>query len=236
VKRPVVGITCYVEQASFGVWDVPAALVPLTYVRAVEAAGGRPLLIPPTSEGVDETLDALDAIVFSGGADLQPSMYGAEVHEDSTQFRPDRDAGETLLLEGALARRLPVLAVCRGMQLLNVVRGGDLIQHLDEVTDGREHKAGPGHFATHEVKVSDGSKLGAIVGTEATIASHHHQAPGRLGTGLEPVAWSPDGIVEGIEDPADPFTIGVLGHPEEGEDRALFEALVAEARERQEKR
>ena len=234
MKRPVVGITCYVEQASFGVWDVPAALVPLTYVRAVGAAGGRPLLIPPTAEGVDETLDALDAIVFSGGADLQPSMYGAEVHEDSTQFRPDRDAGETLLLEGALARRLPVLAVCRGMQLLNVVRGGDLIQHLDEVTDGREHKAGPGRFATHEVKVSAGSKLGAIVGTEATITSHHHQAPGRLGIGLEPVAWSPDGIVEGIEDPADPFTIGVLGHPEEGEDRALFEALVAEARERQE--
>jgi len=230
VKRPVVGITCYVEQARFGVWDVPAALAPLTYIRAVEAAGGRPLLVPPSVEGVDVTLDALDAIVFGGGADLQPSLYGAEADENMTQFRPDRDAGETLLLEGAMTRHLPVLAVCRGMQLLNVVRGGDLIPHLDDVTDGAEHKAAPGRFATHVVAVSPKSKLASIVGTNATIASHHHQAPGRLGTGLEPVAWAPDGIVEGIEDPSGPFTIGVLGHPEEGEDRALFEALVAAAR------
>ncbi|MDQ3619199.1 MAG: gamma-glutamyl-gamma-aminobutyrate hydrolase family protein [Actinomycetota bacterium] len=231
MKRPVVGITCYVEQARFGVWDVPAALAPLTYVRAVEAAGGRPLLVPPSIEGVDETLDALDAIVFGGGADLQPSLYGAEADENMTQFRPDRDAGETLLLEGALTRHLPVLAVCRGMQLLNVVRGGDLVPHLDDVTDGAEHMAAPGRFATHEVKVSPESRLASIVGTGATIASHHHQAPGRLGSGLEPVAWAPDGVVEGIEDPSGPFTIGVLGHPEEGEDRALFEALVAATRD-----
>lgn len=227
--KPIVGITTYAEPAQWGAWHVPTALVPLSYVRAIENAGGRPLLVPPSGEAIDETLDVLDGLVFSGGADLDPALYRADRHPETDGLRPDRDLAESALMEAALARDLPVLAVCRGMQILNVLRGGDLVQHLPEVVGHEEHKHTPGVFADHDVTVSGESRLGRILGDRAPVKSHHHQGVGALGMGLVETAWAEDGTVEGLEDPARRFALGVLWHPEEDEDAALFRALVEEA-------
>jgi gamma-glutamyl-gamma-aminobutyrate hydrolase PuuD len=229
--RPVIGITSYAQDAKWGVWHLPAVLVPLAYVDAVEHAGGRAVLIPPSEHGIGETLDALDAIVFSGGADVDPARYGAEPHPETDTPQSHRDAGEMALLEAALDRDMPVLAICRGFQLLNVARGGDLIQHLPEEVGHDVHKQVPGEFAVHPVEVKEGSRLAALVGERSDVTSHHHQALGRVGEGLVETAWAADGTLEAVEDPSRCFTVGVQWHPEAGEDAALFEALVAEARE-----
>ena len=229
--RPVIGITSYAEKAQWGQWNLPAALIPLSYVDAVEAAGGRPLLVPPSEEGVEETLEALDGIVFSGGGDIDPGVYGSEPHPATSGVRTKRDRAELALLEAALALDMPVLAVCRGSQVLNVARGGDLVQHLPEVVGDQKHKETPGVFSEHEVQVSPESRLGALVGTRPRVMSSHHQGLGRIGEGLVVSARADDGTIEGVEDPAHSFALGVLWHPEEGEEAALFRALVEEARE-----
>jgi putative glutamine amidotransferase len=228
--RPIVGITSYAEDARWGVWDSQAALVPLAYVRAIEDAGGRALIVPPSLEGVQETLDALDGLLLSGGADLDPASYGADLHPETNGVRPDRDEAELALLEAALARDMPVLAVCRGSQVLNVARGGDLVQHLPEVVGHEGHKHTPGVFADHDVDVLPDTKLHGVIGERAPVKSHHHQGYGRLGEGLREAARAEDGTVEAIEDPSRRFALGVLWHPEEGEDAALFRALVEEAK------
>jgi putative glutamine amidotransferase len=228
--RPVIGITAYAEQARWGVWEAPAALIPLSYVSAVERAGGRPLLVPPSEDGIEETLAVLDGLLFSGGADIDPDTYGAEAHPETNGVRPERDQAELALLEAALARDMPVLAVCRGSQVLNVALGGDLVQHLPEVVGHERHKHTPGVFADHDVEVLPGTKLQGLVGDRAPVKSHHHQGYGRIGDGLRAAARADDGTVEAIEDPERRFALGVLWHPEAGEDAALFEALVAEAR------
>jgi putative glutamine amidotransferase len=229
-KRPLIGITCYVETAAWGPWSVPAALVPLSYVRAIEHAGGRAMLLPPSETAVEETLDALDGLLLSGGADIDPALYGAPEHSQTQALRPDRDSAEMLLLEAALGRDLPVLAVCRGMQLFNVARGGELIQHLPDITGNDTHRETAGQFAEHDVTVIPDSRVGALVGDRGSVRSHHHQGIATVGKGLREVAWAEDDTVEGIEDPDRSFAIGVLWHPEEGEDRKLFEGLVAAAR------
>jgi gamma-glutamyl-gamma-aminobutyrate hydrolase PuuD len=228
--RPIIGITSYAEEARWGVWQLPAALIPMAYVRAVERAGGRPLLVPPSEGGVEETLDVVAGLLLSGGADLDPATYGAEAHPDTNDVRPERDRAELALLEGALARDMPVLAVCRGSQILNVALGGDLVQHLPEVVGHEQHKHTPGVFADHDVEVLPGTKLQALVGDHAPVKSHHHQGYGRIGDGLREAARADDGTVEAIEDPERRFALGVLWHPEAGEDAALFAALVDEAR------
>jgi putative glutamine amidotransferase len=225
---PLIGITAYVEDASWSVWHAPAALVPFTYVRAVELAGGRPLLVPPSVDAVEETLDALDGLVLSGGSDLDPSLYGADPHPETKNLRPERDRAELALLEAALARDLPVLAICRGLEVLNVARGGDLVQHLPDVVGHHEHKLDPGVFGDHEVRFANG--------TRAPVKSHHHQGPGRLGERLVPFAWADDGTVEGLEAEDRRFVVGVLWHPEAGEDAALFRGLVEQARAYREER
>jgi gamma-glutamyl-gamma-aminobutyrate hydrolase PuuD len=209
---------------------MPAALIPLDYVDAVERAGGRPVLIPPSEAGIDETLDALDGIVFSGGADVDPTMYGADAHPETDTPQARRDAGELALLTAALGRDMPTLAICRGFQLLNVARGGDLVQHLPEKVGHDEHKQIPGEFAEHPVEVKEGTRLATMVGGRSDVTSHHHQGVGRIGEGLVETAWASDGTLEGVEDPSLRFAVGVQWHPEAGEDRALFENLVAEAR------
>jgi gamma-glutamyl-gamma-aminobutyrate hydrolase PuuD len=229
--RPVIGITSYAQEASWGVWRLPAALIPLDYVDAIERAGGRALVIPPAEDGVEETLDALDAIVFSGGADVDPAHYGAEPHPETDTPQARRDAGEMALLHAALERDMPTLAICRGFQLLNVARGGDLVQHLPETVGNDDHKQIPGEFAVHPVEVKDGSRLGEIVGSTPHVTSHHHQALGRVGDGLVESAWAADGTLEGVEDPSHRFLVGVQWHPEASDDAALFEALVEQARE-----
>jgi gamma-glutamyl-gamma-aminobutyrate hydrolase PuuD len=227
MRRPLVGITTYVEPASWGHWTLAAALIPYDYVRAVERAGGRALLLPPSSDAVEETLAALDALVLSGGNDLDPAGYGAEAHPETSGVHPDRDRAELALLRHALERDLPVLAVCRGVQVLNVARGGDLVQHLPETVGHEEHRAVVGQFSEHSVHVDPGSKLPAVDGP---VKSHHHQGIGRVGEGLREVAWAEDGSVEALEDPTRRFAVGVLWHPEAGNDQQLFDALVDAAR------
>ena len=232
MARPLIGITSYApERVSWGIWEVPAALVPLVYVNAISRSGGRPLVVPPVEDAIDETLEALDGMVFSGGEDIHPETYGAEPHPETTGVHEARDRAEIALLRAALERDMPVLAICRGSQVLNVARGGDLVQHLPDVVGDEKHKHTPGVFADHDVDVRGGSRLAAVLGERAPVKSHHHQGYGRLGAGLREAAWAEDGTVEALEDPSRRFALGVLWHPEEGEDMALFEALVAEAAE-----
>ncbi len=232
MARPLIGITTYAEpEVRWGAWELPAALIPLAYVEAVERAGGRALLVPPSEEGIAETLDALDGLLFSGGSDLDPDTYGQEAHRETTGVRAARDRGELALLTAALERDLPVLAVCRGSQVLNVARGGDLVQHLPDVVGDEKHKHTPGVFADHDVSVEPDSRLGALLGDRAPVKSHHHQGFGRLGEGLVPTAYAEDGTLEALEDPTKRFALGVLWHPEAGEDAALFGARVEQARQ-----
>jgi putative glutamine amidotransferase len=223
VARPLIGITTYVEPASWGHWQVEAALVPYDYVRAVERAGGRAVLVPPDDKGIEEVLDALDGLIFSGGNDLEPQGYGADAHPATIGTNPERDRGELALLQSALERDLPVLAICRGFQVLNVARGGDIVQHLPDVVGHEEHREVLGEFSEHAVRVDPSSRIREVHGA---VKSHHHQALGRVGAGLREVAWAEDGTVEGLEDPDKPFLVGVLWHPEAGEDQQLFEQLV----------
>jgi gamma-glutamyl-gamma-aminobutyrate hydrolase PuuD len=229
--RPMIGITTYLTRARFGDWEEESALVPADYVRAVETAGGRALLVPPSDDAVEETLDALDGIVFSGGSDLDPAAYGQERHEATNGIVEARDRGELALLQAALARDMPVLAICRGSQLLNIGLGGDLVQHLPEVLGDEKHKELPGEFAEHDVVVGRETKLAGLIGEHAPVKSHHHQGFGKLGEGLRESARAEDGTIEALEDPSRRFTLGVLWHPEAGEDLRLFEALVREARD-----
>jgi putative glutamine amidotransferase len=229
VARPVVGITTYLTPARWGVWETEAALLPTEYVRMIERTGGTPLLVPPLTHGVDETLDALDGIIFSGGSDLDPELYGQEAHPQTTGIVTERDRAELALLEAALERDMPVLAVCRVSQVLNVALGGDLIQHLPDVVGDEKHKHTPGTFADHDVRLESDSRVGAILGDRTPVKSHHHQGFGRLGEGLTEVGWADDGTLEAVEDPSRRFAVGVLWHPEAGDDARLFEELVRQA-------
>jgi gamma-glutamyl-gamma-aminobutyrate hydrolase PuuD len=229
LSRPIIGITSYALEARWAAWTLPAALVPLAYVRSVELAGGRPLVVPPVEGAVDETLDALDGVVFAGGADIGPDAYGAVPHPETSLVQPERDSAELALLEAATAREMPVLAICRGMQLLNVLHGGALHQHLPELVGHEGHREVSGVFSVHDVRIAPTSRVGQIIGARAAVKSSHHQGLESVGAGLAAVGWAEDGSIEAIEDPARRFAIGVLWHPEEDEDNHLFEALVAEA-------
>ena len=230
--RPVVGITSYpAERVKWGVWEEPVIMIPAAYAVAVEHAGGRPLILPPSDDSVDATIDLVDAIIFSGGGDLDPAHYGAEPHPETDSPRRERDDAELALLTAALERDMPVLAVCRGSQVLNVALGGDLVQHLPDSLGHDGHAETQGEWSEHHVKLEPESRVGSLIGESAPVKSHHHQGYGRIGEGLREVGWAEDGTVEAIEDPSRRFALGVLWHPEEGEDLALFEALVQEARE-----
>jgi putative glutamine amidotransferase len=227
----VIGITTYVTQAQWSYWDEEAVLVPAAYVQALERAGGRPVLIPPSEHGIEETLDAVDGLIFSGGSDLDPDLYDQEPHDETFGVVPERDRAELALLEAAFARDLPVLAVCRGSQVLNVARGGDLVQHLPDLVGDEKHKHTPGTFADHDVTLQPGTRLASLLGDHAPVKSHHHQGFGRVGDGLRVAAHAEDGTIEAVEDPSRRFALGVLWHPEAGEDLKLFEELVDAARE-----
>ena len=228
--KPVVGITTYLTHAHWGAWDLEAALLPFSYVQSVTRAGGAPLLVPPGAS-VDETLDAVDGLIFSGGSDLDPSLYGEEPHAETSGVVRERDDFELMLMQAALERDVPVLAICRGSQVLNVALGGGLEQHVPDRVQSHIHKETTGVFSEHAVEVRDGTRLASILGDGSDVKSHHHQGYGELGTGLVSSAHAPDGTVEALEDPTRRFALGVLWHPEEGEDLALFEALVSAAAE-----
>jgi gamma-glutamyl-gamma-aminobutyrate hydrolase PuuD len=229
--RPVIGITAYAVDASFGAWHLPAVLVPLAYVSSVERAGGRALVVPPDSYGPVETLDRLDGLVLSGGPDVDPELYGAAPHPATDGVSPDRDLAEIDLLTGALDRDLPVLAVCRGSQVLNVALGGDLEQHVPDLVGHEGHRETLGAFSQHSVALEPGTRLHGLLGDRAEVRSHHHQGYGRIGHGLREAARADDGTIEALEDPSCRFAVGVLWHPEEGDDLTLFRELVAQARD-----
>jgi len=228
-RRPVVGITSYIETAKWGVWDQPAVVLPYSYVRGVEAAGARAVVIPPSPSGVEEVVARLDGLVFAGGADLDPAMYGDAPDPSTIGVRPDRDAGELPLLQAALRADLPVLGICRGMQLLAVAHGGTLVQHLPDLVGHERHRPSPGVYGQHEVHTAKGSLVRTVLGESVVVPSYHHQGLASPGS-LAVTGWADDDSPEVVEDPARRFALGVLWHPEAGDDPRLFDALVAATR------
>ena len=233
-RRPVIGLTTYLERATQGVWDVRAAFLPQQYFDAVTASGGIAVLLPPQPGGMDAAgpvLDGLDGLILTGGLDVQPELYGAQRHPLTDPARPDRDEWEIALFRGAEERRMPVLAICRGLQLVNVARGGTLHQHLPEALGTERYRVGGGVFATNEVAVDEGSRIAELVGTEPlAVHSYHHQGVDRLGDGLVVTARTDDGLVQAFESDGGGYLVGVQWHPEQNaEDRRLFAGLVAQA-------
>jgi putative glutamine amidotransferase len=237
VARPVIGIPAPVEQARWGAWDARCAIVAMSYVEAVQRAGGMALALipdPVSTADPDEVLDHVDALLLAGGADLDPAAYGADPHPETRAGDPVRDAYEIALMTRALARDLPVLGVCRGMQVLNVARGGTLHQHVPELVGHEDHRHTPGTFGDHDVRLEAGSLAARAAGGEhVATKSHHHQSVDRVGDGLRVTGWSAaDDLPEAIEDAGRGFALGVQWHPEADEASVLIEALVAEARSR----
>jgi gamma-glutamyl-gamma-aminobutyrate hydrolase PuuD len=229
-QRPVIGITSYLERARYGVWDHPAALLPRTYPDAIVRAGGVPVLLPPIGDGQAELVRRLDGLVLAGGADLDPARYQQRTHLETVGVRTDRDAFEFPLLAAAIEADLPVLAICRGMQLLNVALGGSLIQHLPDSTGHQQHRPVPGTFGGSTVELAAGSGIAAILGRQTVVRCHHHQATDVPAPTVEVVGHAADGTCEAIELPGKFFVLGVQWHPEENdEDDRLFAALVAAA-------
>ncbi len=232
----VVGICAAVERVSWGVWDgYEVTLAPRAYVTAVQRAGGLAIVLPPDATVVDSPevlLDRVDALLLAGGADIDPASYGAEPHPETKGTWPDRDAFEVALARGALERDMPVLGICRGMQLLNVALGGSLDQHLPDSIENSVHRSTAGTFGTHRVRLAPGTLACGVAGSEGLLVmSHHHQGVERLGEGLVASGWSvDDDLVEAIELPGKRFALGVVWHPEEDEDSRLIGALVDAAR------
>ncbi len=256
--QPVIGISCYYEQARWGHWDVPAMVLPRRYADEVSAAGAIPVLLPPVP-GVADGLSRVDGLVLSGGRDIDPARYYAERGPYTGEACEHRDEAELALFAQAISLGLPVLGVCRGMQLINVARGGTLHQHLPDLVGHDEHSPAIGSYGEHGVWVGAGTRLAAILGAGAhevpahtseappepagavaaarrsgdpvMVPTHHHQAVNRLGKNLAATAWAADGMIEAMElDPAEnPFVVAVQWHPEAGEDPSLFRALVAAA-------
>jgi putative glutamine amidotransferase len=235
VTAPVIGLSCYAEPARWAAWHAPAALLPSNYLDPVTEAGGIPVLLPPVP-GIAAALSRLDGLILTGGGDLDPASYGAPADPHTGRVSPERDQAELELLAAALAAGLPVLGICRGLQLLNVARGGTLCQHLPS---GAGHIPAPGTFGRHPVRLAAGSLVadilspGAAPGPDLAVPTAHHQAIDRLGDGLVPTAWAADGIIEAVElapgTGQHRFTLAVQWHPEAGDDPRLISALVAAA-------
>jgi putative glutamine amidotransferase len=229
--RPLVGLTTYREDAAWGVWRQRADVLQAEYADAVVAAGGVPVLLPPAS-GTDASARSvvarLDALVIAGGADVEPARYGEEAHARTAGWREDRDAWELALLTAADAADLPVLGVCRGMQLMAVAAGGALDQHTPDVVGHEEHSPGGDAFGRLAVRTAEGSRVRAAEGESVRAQCHHHQSV-RSHPGFVATAWTPDATVEAMERPGERFCVGVQWHPEMDRDQALFRALVEAA-------
>ncbi len=227
---PVIGLTTYREQAAWGVWQQPADLLPTQYAEAVEATGGVPLLLPPVGQvGAAEAVVArLDGLVISGGADVDPARYDAEAHPRTAGWRPDRDAWEVALLDAAEAVGLPVLGVCRGMQVMAVHAGGELDQHTPDLVGHERHSPGGDVYGDVVVATEPGSRVAHLVGTELAVACHHHQSV-RSHPGFVVAARAADGTLEAMEVPGDRFCVAVQWHPETADDVGLLAGLVRAA-------
>ncbi len=230
--RPVIGLTTYAEETRFGLQDTFAAVLPLAYVHAVHASGGRAVLITPDDPDVD-ILDRIDGILFAGGSDVDPALYGETPHP-TTSVKPERDKAEMMLLRAALTRNLPLLGICRGLQLMVVAYGGRLHQHLPDVLGHTGHRptSGP-KFGEHPVRLAPGTLGQKILGDEIIVNSFHHQGVADPG-GLVPSGWCPeDELIEIAEDPNRTFALGVQWHPEDTSDFRVFAAVVEAAAEHQ---
>jgi putative glutamine amidotransferase len=238
VPRPLIGVSTYVSPASWGVWhDAPAELLPRRYSELVRAGGGLVALLPPDEQpdAAAEVVAQLDGIVIAGGPDVAPARYGA-VADPHTQT-PDtdsltRDTWELALIHAAVAQRVPLLGICRGMQLLNVALGGTLTQHLPDILGGsKEHSPVRGVYSHHVVSAVAGTRTATILGTEKLdVPTYHHQSIEKLGQGLRVSAYAPDGTIEAVETTEESaFLVGVQWHPEQGDDPRLAQALVAAA-------
>ena len=233
--RPLIGVCAANDRVQWRGWNEEATLLPRAYARAIQRAGAVALVLPPddaAAEDPDELLDLLDGLVLSGGVDIDPGAYGARPHELTVDSDPARDRFELALAWRALERDLPVLGVCRGMELLNVATGGTLVQDLGEAHGEDRHRGAPNVYARHEVRLAPGSLAPRAAGAERhAVMSYHHQGPEELGEGVVASGWSlPDELVEAIEVPDRRFALGVLWHPEEDEASRVIGALVAEAR------
>lgn len=236
MRPPLIGITTYHRERQ----GRPRFTLPDSYVDAVRGAGALPVLLPPGEPRVDDVLDRLDGLVLSGGGDLDPARFGGGAHPSVYFVCEERDAFELALVRRALEREIPTLAICRGAQVLNVALGGDVHLHLEDVVGtGVPHRVSQDEHTHHPVRLDPASRLAELFQAEAlgSIASWHHQAVDRLGSGLVPVAWAPDGTVEALELPDAPFLTAVQWHPElQIEDgspqRRLFEVLCGVAAER----
>ncbi|MDE3132681.1 MAG: gamma-glutamyl-gamma-aminobutyrate hydrolase family protein [Acidobacteriota bacterium] len=239
-RRPVIGIATALENASYGIWvGGPCALLQFSYIESIQGAGALALMLPPDPalvENPDEVLDRIDALVLAGGCDVDPARYGQEQHPETGGLVPPRDEFEFALLERAIERDMPALCVCRGMQVLNVVRGGTLIQHLPDVLHSDAHRRQIGTFEgnEHDVRLVAGSLAAQAAGSELTMTkSHHHQAIDELGEGLVVSGRaSDDDLAEAIELPDASFVLGVQWHPEADTASHVMRALVDEARQR----
>ncbi|MFD9222749.1 gamma-glutamyl-gamma-aminobutyrate hydrolase family protein [Streptomyces sp. NPDC060064] len=224
MSKPLIGVTTYLEPAKWGVWEMPAALLPAGYPRLVQATGGLAALLPPDDPALAESVvSRLDGLVIAGGADVEPVRYGAEPDARTGPPARDRDAWELALIRAALESRTPLLGICRGLQLLNVALGGTLVQHLDG------HVGGVGVFGRHTVKPVPGTRYAEIVPEESSVPTYHHQSVDRLADALVASAYAQDGTVEAVELPGAGWALGVQWHPEAGEDDRVMSALVAAA-------
>ena len=232
MSAPVIGLTTYREEASWGVWNQLADVLPHAYAVAVEACGGVPVLLPPVTRpgAAAAVVGRIDGLVISGGADVDPGRYGEDPHPRTAGWRPDRDDWEHALIEAAAAAELPVLGVCRGMQLMAVHAGGTLHQHTPDVVEHEEHSPGGEEFGEIEVSIRRGSRLSTLVGDRLTVSCHHHQSV-RRHPGFTAVAHAADGTLEAMEAPGDRFCLAVQWHPETRVEIGLMAGLVAAARE-----
>jgi putative glutamine amidotransferase len=224
VSKPLIGVTTYLEPAAWGVWEMPAALLPAGYPRLIQAAGGLAALLPPDDPAQAEpVVSRLDGLVIAGGADVEPVRYGAEPDERTGPPARDRDVWELALIRAALASGTPLLGICRGLPLLNVALGGTLVQHLDG------HVGGMGVFGAHTVKPVPGTRYAEIVPEESSVPTYHHQSVDRLADTLVASAHAEDGTVEAVELSGAGWALGVQWHPEAGDDMRVMSALVAAA-------
>jgi putative glutamine amidotransferase len=232
---PNIGVTCNLETVRYLGFTEPAAMVPLTYVRAIERAGGRPLLLAPTAADLadpGELLGLLDGVLITGGADVHPDAYGEPAHPQTDATSTERDAFELRLVRAAAERDLPCLGICRGMQVVNVAYGGALEQHLPDRLADDIHGGVDGDFSDHRVEVEVGSLAALAAGaTDVAVKSYHHQGVARVGDGLRVTARAErDGTAEAVEDGTRRFMLGVLWHPEEDEADRLIGAFVRACR------
>ena len=236
IMIPLIGVSTYVADARWGTWERRSAVLPESYFELVAAAGGRPLLLPPPSTapggpgaGADEVIDVLDGLVLTGGGDVDPLAYDEEPTPEVGGVDENRDASERALLAAALRADMPVLAICRGCQVLNVELGGTLHQHLPDVVGHETHRSAPFVFTDLDVETVPGTIAAGVFGQTPTVRCSHHQAIRDLGRGLVSTAATTDGVIEAVELPSARFVLGVQWHPEEQLDQRPFDALVRAA-------